>query len=121
LGRDTALNRSSGKILGLGTNLTAGLPIKNFVLPGIWLLVVYGCGCSIASYGLWNLKTWGCLLAILISLIWIVWVSFELYLWKLSVVINTTWPWLIPPVIALILLFTHELLMLGRKKQIGVN
>jgi hypothetical protein len=82
--------------------------IKNFVLPGIWLLLVYGCGCSIAAYGLWNLKRWGWLLAIYISLTWIVWVSFELYLWRLSIaIINTTWPWLIPPIIALILLFRH--------------
>ncbi|MGA7370982.1 MAG: DUF2127 domain-containing protein [Nitrososphaeraceae archaeon] len=104
----------SGRILELETNLIASLPIKNFVLPGIWLLVVYGCGCSIAAYGLWNLKRWGWLLAIFISLTWIAWVSFELYMWSsLSIaIINTTWPWLIPPIIALILLFRHEVRML---------
>ena len=36
----------SGRILGLQTNLIASLPIKNFISPGIWLLLVYGCGCS---------------------------------------------------------------------------
>jgi hypothetical protein len=108
----------SGRILGLETNLIAGLPIKSFVLPGIWLLMVYGCGCSIAAYGLWNHKRWGWLLAIFISLIWIVWVSFELYLWKSSVVIiNTTLPWLFPPVIALILLFRHEVRTLVNKEK----
>lgn len=104
----------SGRILELDTNLIASLHIKNFVLPGIWLSVVYGCGCSIAAYGLWNLKRWGWLLAIFISLTWIAWVSFELYMWSsLSMaIINTTWPWLIPPIIALILLFRHEVRML---------
>ena len=109
----------SGRILELETNLIASLPIKNFVLPGIWLLVVYGCGCSIAAYGLWNLKRWGWLLAIFISLTWIVWVSFELYMWSsLSIaIINTTWPWLIPPIIALILLFRHEVRMLVNEEK----
>jgi hypothetical protein len=108
----------SGKILGLETNLIASLPIKNFVLPGIWLLMVYGCGCSIAAYGLWNLKRWG-LLAIFISLTWLAWVSFELYIWRLSIaIINTTWPWLIPPIIALILLFRHEVRMLVNKEKV---
>ena len=43
---------ASGKILGLGMNLLSELPIKDFILPGIWLLVVYGFGCGIAAYGL---------------------------------------------------------------------
>jgi hypothetical protein len=108
----------SGRILGLETNLIASLPIKNFVLPGIWLLLVYGCGCSIAAYGLWNLKRWGWLLAIYISLTWIVWVSFELYMWRLSIsIISTTWPWLILPVIALILLSRHEVQTLGNEEK----
>lgn len=108
----------SGRILGLETDLIASLPIKNFVLPGIWLLVVYGCGCGIAAYGLWNLKRWGWLLAFFISLTWIVWVSFELYVWRLSVVIiNTTWPWLIPPIISLILLLRHEVRTLVNEEK----
>lgn len=109
----------SGRILDLETNLIASLPIKSFVLPGIWLLVVYGCGCSIAAYGLWNLKRWGWILAIFISLTWIAWVSFELYMWSsFSVaIINTTWPWLIPPIIALILLSRHEVRMLANEEK----
>ena len=108
----------SGRILGLETNLITGLPIRNFFLPGIWLLVAYGCGCSLAAYGLWNLKRWGWLLAIFISFTWIVWVSFELYVWRLSItIINTTWPWLIPPIIALTLLFRHDVRTLVNKEK----
>lgn len=105
----------SGSILGLDRELIKGIPIDNYLLPGIWLLVVYGCGCGVAAYGLWNFKVWGWKLAVIISIVWIGWVLSEIILWEVSEVINgsqvlnTTWPWLIPPVLVLLLLYRPEL------------
>ncbi|HZD34272.1 MAG TPA: DUF2127 domain-containing protein [Nitrososphaeraceae archaeon] len=106
----------SGRILNLEMNLLSGLPISDFLLPGIWLFVVYGCGCSLAAYGLWTHKRWGWQLAILISFIWISWVAFELYFWGMSWLV---WPWLIPPVIALLLLSRCELRKLGHHNSVA--
>jgi hypothetical protein len=112
----------NGSILGLDTELIQGIPINNYLLPGIWLFVVYGCGCGFAAYGLWNFKTWGWKLAVIISIIWIGWVLSELVMWRLLVVknstqvLNTTWPWLIPPVLALLLLSRPELRNMRLKK-----
>jgi hypothetical protein len=91
----------SGKILGMSTSQLSGLPVSDFLIPGLFLFVMYGCGCSLAAYGLWTRRSWGLTLAAIVSLIWIGWVSFELYYWGVHISI---WPWLGPPIVALLLL-----------------
>lgn len=105
----------SGTILGLGINLLPRLPLRDFLLPGIWLVVVYGCGCSFAAYGLWIHKRWGRQLAVIISFIWIGWLSFELYFWGISE-FNRVWPWLIPPISTLLLLWRYRLQRFNNQK-----
>ena len=82
LGGIPLIINQSGYILSLEAELIKGIPIINsYLLPGIWLLVVYGFGCGFAAYGIWNFKVWGWNLALIVSIIWIGWVLFELMIW----------------------------------------
>lgn len=91
----------SGKLLGMPLDHLKGLPIQDFLLPGLWLQLVFGVGLSITTFGLWKKKAWGYLLGIVLGTVWIGWVSFELYLWGLDAVIAV---WLLFPIAALYLL-----------------
>jgi uncharacterized membrane protein (DUF2068 family) len=78
-----------------------GLPIHDFLLPGLWLFFVYGVGLSLTTYGLWKFKRWGRPLGLLLGVVWICWVSFELILWGPSAFVAV---WLIFPLASLYLL-----------------
>ena len=91
----------SGKMYGLDVNL-AHLPVKDFLLVGLWLFVVYGVGFSLATYALWNRKPWAWMSAVSLSIVWIGWIAVETFLLGVSPFIDV---WLVPPVLGLLLLF----------------
>jgi len=82
-----------------------GLPIHDFLLPGLWLLLVFGVGLSVTAYGLWAHRPWSYMLALTLGVVWIGWVSFELYLWGLDAVVAV---WFIFPLAALYLLLRGD-------------
>jgi hypothetical protein len=85
----------SGHSLGLPLRLLRRLPIHDFALVGLWLFSVYGVIPLIVAYGLWTRKRqrwtdsptgwthvhWACLCAAMLSVILIIWTSFETLLW----------------------------------------
>ena len=91
----------SGKTYGLDVTL-ANLPVRDFLLVGLWLFVVYGVGFSLATYALGTRKAWGWIAAVGLSLVWVGWIGVETYLLGVSPFIDV---WLVPPVLGLILLF----------------
>jgi hypothetical protein len=46
----------SGKLLGPPLSNLNGLPIHGFLLPGLWLIFVFGVGLSATTFGLWKWK-----------------------------------------------------------------
>lgn len=91
----------SGKTYGLDVTLPS-LPVRDFLLVGLWLFVVYGVGFSLVTYALRTRKTWGWIAGVGLSLVWIGWIAVETYLLGVSPFIDV---WLVPPVLGLILLF----------------
>jgi hypothetical protein len=91
----------TGKLLGMPLEHLKGLPIQDFFLPGLWLLIVFGVGLSVTAYGLWAHRPWSYMLALTLGVVWIGWVSFELYLWGPDAVVAV---WFIFPLAALYLL-----------------
>ncbi len=91
----------SGNAYGLNGQL-AKLPVRDFLLVGIWLFVVYGVGFSLVTYALRAGKPWGWMGAVGLSLVWVGWIAVETYLLGVSPLIDV---WLVPPVLGLVLLF----------------
>ena len=48
----------SGASLSLPDDLLANLPIDTFLLPGLYLVVVYGLLAPAIAYGLWKRAPW---------------------------------------------------------------
>jgi len=71
----------SGAAMGLPLDLLEGLPISNFILPGIFLVVVMGIFPLVIAWSLWNHRSWGWLATIGQSIILILWISFQFLLW----------------------------------------
>jgi len=98
----------SGALLGLplgGTKALSALPIpiNDFLLPGLWLLLVYGIGFAIVTYLLWagNTQAWS--LAFMLCIVWLGWISFEVIFFGPSPLITV---WYVPQIASLILLLS---------------
>lgn len=48
----------SGELMGMPVRYLDGLPIHDYLLPGLWLLVVMGIGPLVILYGLWVRPAW---------------------------------------------------------------
>jgi len=48
----------SGAEMGLSVSMLEGLPIANFVLPGLFLIVVMGAVPLVVAFGVWRRMTW---------------------------------------------------------------
>lgn len=48
----------SGGLMGMSLSYLDGLPIHDYLLPGLWLLVVMGIGPLVILYGLWARPAW---------------------------------------------------------------
>jgi len=71
----------SGELVEMPLSLLDKLPIDNFFLPGLYLLIVYGIGSSIIAYGLLRQLFWAPVAGILLGLVLIGWVIGQIILW----------------------------------------
>ena len=71
----------SGELVEMPLSLLDKLPIDNFLLPGLYLLIVYGIGSSIIAYGLLRQLFWAPVAGILLGLVLIGWVIGQIILW----------------------------------------
>lgn len=84
----------SGSLLGMQLSWLETTPFQNYLLPGVWLLVVYGLGSILILYGLWVRPDWGWLNALtgwthehwawdfslLLGLVLMIWVAVQIIL-----------------------------------------
>jgi len=95
----------SGRMLGLPLNTLSSLPfqINDFLLPALWLFLVYGVGFALLSYLLWSngRRSWS--VAMTLCVIWLGWITFEVVFIGPSPLICV---WYLPQIAALALLFT---------------
>ena len=71
----------SGELVGMPISLLDNLPIDTFFLPGLYLLMVYGIGSAIVTYGLFRQHIWAPVAGLLLGLVLIGWVIGQFILW----------------------------------------
>jgi hypothetical protein len=71
----------SGADLSLPADLLADLPIDTFILPGLYLVLVYGLLAPIIAYGLWKRASWAWAAAVVLSIILLGWIIGQFILW----------------------------------------
>lgn len=71
----------TGEGAGLPLSLLDKLPISTFVLPGLWLLIVYGIGSLVIFFGLRRGLSWAKPAATILGLILIGWIIGQVILW----------------------------------------
>jgi hypothetical protein len=93
----------TGRIIELPESELSGIPIPihNFFLPGLWLVIVYGIGLALTTYFLYTEKLFARSLAAFLGLVWLGWITFEMIFIGPSIFIAI---WYLPQVIALFLL-----------------
>ncbi|KAA3646724.1 MAG: hypothetical protein DWQ07_10995 [Chloroflexi bacterium] len=81
----------SGGSVGIPLSLLDNLPIDTFVLPGLFLLIVYGLGSAIIAYGLLRQLTWTPIAGLLLGSVLIGWVIGQIVLWGPPVMLQYTY------------------------------
>lgn len=90
------LTDPSGAGMGLPPGLLDKTPVRDYTLPGLFLLVAYGLAPLAAIYGLWTLAEWPWLqklnpwrgmhwawsLTVALGVILILWIALEFLLWS---------------------------------------
>jgi uncharacterized membrane protein len=71
----------SGASLSLPGDLLANLPIETFILPGLYLVLVYGLLSPIIAYGLWKRASWAWAASVLLGIILLGWIVGQFILW----------------------------------------
>ena len=71
----------SGQILGLPASLLEPVPIDNFLLPGLFLIVAYGFFSLVVAYGLWRRAGWAWGSTVVLSIILIGWICGQILFW----------------------------------------
>ena len=71
----------SGASMGLPTDLLDGLPISNFVLPGLFLIIVMGIIPLILAYVLRKRTRWAWLGTLVQGIVLLLWIGFQWILW----------------------------------------
>lgn len=75
----------SGASLGVSTALLARLPfVKDFLLPGFFLLGVMTIAPVVIAVGLWRRRAWGWPAALALSAVLIAWLLFEIWMFGLT-------------------------------------
>ena len=81
----------TGQAMGLPPELLDGLPISNFILPGIFLLVVMGLFPLVIAYGLWSYRGWAWRAAVVLSVVLLLWIGLKSALWGAPAAIQTVY------------------------------
>jgi hypothetical protein len=78
----------SGALVEMPLSLLDKLPIDTFFLPGLFLLVFYGLGASMITYGLLRHRFWAPVAGLLLGLLLIGWVIGQIILWGTPVMLQ---------------------------------
>jgi hypothetical protein len=78
----------SGELVEMPLSLLDKLPIDTFFLPGLFLLIVYGIGSSIITYGLLRQFFWAPVAGLLLGLVLIGWIIGQIILWGTPVMLQ---------------------------------
>ena len=71
----------SGASLSLPADLLVDLPLETFILPGLYLVLVYGLLSPVIAYGLWKRAPWAWAAAVVLSIILLAWIIGQFILW----------------------------------------
>jgi hypothetical protein len=71
----------TGAFMGLPPDLLEGLPISNYILPGLFLVSVMGIFPFVTTWGLWTQRSWAWITAVGQSIVLILWICFQIVLW----------------------------------------
>lgn len=81
----------SGANLSLPDDLLADLPIDTFILPGLYLVLVYGLLSPVIAYGLWKRSPWAWEATVVLSIILLGWIIGQVILWGSPHIIQITY------------------------------
>jgi lysylphosphatidylglycerol synthetase-like protein (DUF2156 family) len=71
----------SGQMMGLPTDMLDGLAITNFILPGLFLILIMGISPMVITYGLWKRLPWTWMASLALGIILTLWICLQIYLW----------------------------------------
>ncbi len=71
----------TGSSMGLPAGLLENLPIDNFVLPGLFLIVVMGIIPIVIAVGVWRRSDWAWVATLAIGGVLVLWILFQFILW----------------------------------------
>lgn len=71
----------SGAGMGLPLELLEGLPISNFILPGLFLISVMGIAPLGITCGLWKDLPWAWTAAVVQGIVLLLWICLQILLW----------------------------------------
>lgn len=71
----------SGELVEMPISHLDKLPIDTFILPGLFLIIVYGLGSSVITFGLIRQYYWAPLAGLLLGVVLIGWVIGQIILW----------------------------------------
>ena len=71
----------TGASLSLPDDLLVNLPINTFILPGLYLVLVYGLLSIVIAYGLWKRAPWAWAAVVVLSVILFGWIIGQFILW----------------------------------------
>jgi uncharacterized membrane protein (DUF2068 family) len=72
----------SGASLSLPAALLKDIPIDTFLLPGLYLVLVYGLLAPVIAYGLWKRAPWAWAAAVVLGVILLGWIIGQFILWS---------------------------------------
>ena len=78
----------TGEIMGLPSGLLDTVPISDFFLPGLFLIFVMGVLPIWVGIGLWRRTRWGWLGAVVVSVLLILWIGFQIFLWGAPILLQ---------------------------------
>lgn len=81
----------SGAFLRMPVDLLKGLPISSFILPGLFLVVIMGVAPLLIAWGLWKGLPWAWIAAIVQSIVLILWIGFQIFLWRDPIAIQVVY------------------------------
>ncbi|MFU8771604.1 MAG: hypothetical protein ACNA8H_04185 [Anaerolineales bacterium] len=71
----------SGQMMGLPTDMLDGLPITNFILPGLFLILIMGIMPIANGIALWKSLPGAWIASLSLGILLVLWIFLQIYLW----------------------------------------